>query len=142
MTSSPASPVRGWRRAALLTFGVVALGLGVAACTDDSGSGADLGLDTFNTSATVEGVDRDALLGELGEVRDLFATTSQIPPDVIADVAYDDSALTVTLAAEAEGVEDAQEICDDLSQGIQLPDLAITVEGPDGTRLASCEFGQ
>lgn len=139
MTSSPDSSRRGWRRFLLLALGVGTLSLAALACSDESGAGVNLGL---SGDATVEGIDRDALLGELSEVRDLFASSSAIPADVITDVDYDDGSLRVTLAAEAEGIEDAQQICEDLSQGIQLPDLAITVEGPDGATLATCEFGQ
>lgn len=138
MTSSSASLVTGWRRRVLLAFGVGAVGLAALACSDYTGGGAALSLDT---DATVEGIDRDAVLGELAEVRDLFASSSETPADVITAVAYDDGALSVTLAAEAAGVEDAGEICNDLSKGIQLPDLAITVQGPDGATLATCEFG-
>ncbi len=133
---------RGWQRAVLLTAGL-ALGFAAVGCTADSDRDVTLNLD----DNTPVGIDRGAVLGELDEVRDLFAERSNLPAEVIADVSYEEGALNVTLA-ETEGVdaggaaEQAEQICNDLSEAIQLPDLAITVDGPDGTRLASCDFGQ
>ncbi len=138
MTFSPHShrAVRGWRRALLLTAGLAAISL-AAACSDDADADVTLGVD-----GTQVGIDRDALLGEVSEVRDLFAERSSLPAEVIADVDYDDGTLNITLAEDTEGVDQAEQVCNDLSEAIQLPDLAINVDGPDGTRLATCEFGQ
>lgn len=106
--------------------------LAFVACGDTEGDGE--GADT--------GIDREQLLGEVSEVRSLFEERSPLPPELISDVSYDEGRLDVTLAEDAEGVEQAEQVCNDLSEAIQLPDLAITVHGPDGSELASCEFGQ
>ena len=121
---------------------LVVLALASMACTDDPDE-ADAGLDLGGTEvATAGGIDRESLLGELSEVRNLFAATSPLSADLIADVSYEDQRLSVTLAEETEGVEQAEQVCRDLSEAIQLTNLSITVDGPDGSQLASCEFGQ
>ena len=148
MTSSPPSTrsVRGWRRALLLTVGLAAVGLTAVACSDDPDANATLGVD-----GTQIGIDRDSLLGELSEVRVLFTQRSELPSEVIADVDYDEGTLNITLAASSAegtaegtpaGVAKAEQVCDDLSKAIQLPKFTINVDGPDGARLASCEFGR
>jgi|GEM_PF-3488827 len=119
------------RRRVLMAVVCVA-SLALVACGDADGDGD--GADT--------GIDREQLLGEVSEVRSLFEERSPLPPELISDVSYEEGQLDVTLADDAEGVEQAEQVCNDLSEAIQLPDLAITVHGPDGSELASCEFGQ
>ena len=89
---------------------------------------------------TQTGIDRSELLGDLGEVRDLFAQRSPLDAELLADVSYSDGELTVTLADDAGGVGQAEQVCNDLGDAIQLPDLSINVEGPDGAPLATCTF--
>jgi len=127
------------RRYVLTAFMAVAA-FALVACGDAEGDGE--GSDT--------GIDREQLLGEVSEVRSLFEERSPLPPELIADVSYEEGQLDVTLAEDAESAagdqaeqaEQAEQVCSDLSEAIQLPDLSITVHGPDGTELASCEFGQ
>lgn len=117
----------------VFVLSVVAItSLALVACGDAEGDGE--GSDT--------GIDREQLLGEVSEVRGLFEERSPLSPELIEDVSYDEGQLDVTLAEEAEGADQAEQVCNDLSEAIQLPDLTITVHGPDGTELASCEFGQ
>jgi hypothetical protein len=137
----PTRTVRGWRRALILTVGLAAVGLAAVACTDDP---ADVTLDVDGTQV---GIDRRAILGELTGVRALFAERSALPAEVIGDVDYEEGTLDVTLApasAErgAETAGQAEQVCNDLREAIQLPNLTINVHGPDGARLASCEFGR
>lgn len=119
------------RRLVLMAVVCVA-SLALVACGDaeDDGDSADTG------------IDREQLLGEVSEVRSLFEERSPLPPELISDVSYEEGQLDVTLAEEAEGVDQAEQVCRDLSEAIQLLDLAIAVHGPDGSELASCEFGQ
>ena len=124
----------------MLLAAILALGL-VAACTEDDEGPTGI-IDAATERTESSGIDREAVLGELSEVRDLFAARSPLPPELLDDVSYQDGSLRVTLAQEAEGAEQASQVCNDLSQSIQLPDLAISVVGPDGTELASCTFGR
>lgn len=114
----------------VLAAAVVVASLGLVACGDSDGDadGSDMG------------IDREALLGEVSEVRGLFEERSPLPPELISDVSYEAGQLDVTLSEDAEGLDQAEQVCSDLSEAIQLPDLAITVHGPDGSELASCEF--
>lgn len=124
-------------RRLLVVTALAVASLALVACGDAEGDGE--GSDT--------GIDREQLLGEVSEVRSLFEERSPLPPELISDVSYEEGQLDVTLAEDAESaagdeVEQAEQVCSDLSEAIQLPDLTITVHGPDGSELASCEFGQ
>lgn len=147
--SSPGSWTRlGWnirpRRLLLPVVLVSALVvLGAVACEDDASGG-----DVDGEGASTAVIDRAVVLGQLSQVRDLFADRSPLDGDVIGDVSYEDGVLDVTLAqdsastATADRSGQAEQICNDLGDAIQLADLQINVLGPDGDELASCQFGQ
>lgn len=126
-----------WSLAGLLVAAMAVTLLSAACFQTESGE---------ESGGSTDGIDRSALLGELDEVRDLFAQTSPLDAELLADVDYREGQLTVTLSDDAQmpeaqdAAEQAAEVCEDLGQAIQLPDLVINVDAPDGVRLASCSF--
>lgn len=127
----------GRSRRLLVAGSLAVIALTMAACEDDP-------LTTDGDETGTSGIDREAVLGEVDAVRGLFEERSALDPGLISEVSYDDGELSVTLDEEAsagEGAEQAEQVCDDLAEAVQLPDLSIVVVGPGGEPLASCQFG-
>lgn len=85
-------------------------------------------------------VDRDAILNELAEVRALFEQQSSLDAGVLRDVSFEDGQLTVVLDDTNTDLDQAEQICQDLGEAIQVADVRIQVNAPDGSSLASCAF--
>lgn len=126
-------------RAGTLLALVAGAALLVAACEDDQtvdglGSNATEG-------DTTAGVNVDAILGDVQEVRLLLEqASSAFSPAVIEDTTYSDGQLTVVVTEEVDGLDQAQTLCEDLSEAIAATDVHITVQDQAGSVLAECRF--
>lgn len=110
-----------------------------AAC-DDDGADAD-GLGVTEGSNGTNGVNVDAILGDPGEVRLLLDQAgSAFTSEVIADTTYADGQLTVTVTEQIDGLDQAEQLCDDLSEAIAATDVSIHVQDQTGNSLAECRF--
>ena len=109
----------------------------VSACDEDTAG--PTGTATTDPALTSP-VDRDAILNELAEVRALFDEQSSLDAGVLRDVSFEDGQLTVVLEHEHTDLDQAEQICQDLSAAIQVADLRIQVNAPDGSSLANCAF--
>lgn len=110
-----------------------------AAC--DDGAGPVDGRDVTEGSDSGNGVDVEAILDHVDEVRLLFAEGSTTyPPDVIDDAEYGAGQLVVAVTDDIEGLEDANRFCNELSGAIAAPDLSIVVQDQHGVILTECRF--
>src|SRR5690606_13594900 len=103
----------------------------------------DLGLETNSTATgtTDSGIDRAAILGSVPEVQAFLEdASSRFDSAVISDVAYEGDTLSVTVTEQVAVLEDAQELCADLANGVAAVDLSIIVRNDTGAELAACRF--
>ena len=118
----------------VLALGVL-LAFFVAACGNDDDDNAATGGDP---------IDRGAILGSLEDVRSLIEeNASGLDPVLIQDVSYEDNTLRVTLAESQDDLDTAglEDMCNRVSDAIDLTDLSVTVEKADGSDSVECELG-
>lgn len=136
------------RRALPLLTAILAAALFAAACED---TGDDTGIldgdgdanGAAASPASTEGIDREAILNEVEEVQAMLEeAASDIPADAVSDVSFDNSTLTVTVTEEISGLDQAEQLCEDLSQAVQATDIQILVQDASGGVMAECAFEQ
>jgi hypothetical protein len=126
-------------RLAACTGAVLLLTAVLVGC--DADSDGDVLEGTSTVGAGTMAIDRDAILNELDDVRAFLEDdVSSFAPEVITDVEFEGSELTVTVGPDIAGVEDAEAFCDDLAGAIEIADITITVVGEAGDQLAQCSF--
>lgn len=142
-------------RRVLMLAGLTVLSLALLAACDASDASEDdpLGLGSSGSSGSSElsesppgsggaaTIDQSAILGDATEVRALLSNAaSNFDPNVVEDVDYSGNSLAVTVTEDVQGLEDAQALCDDLSEAIQVVELTIVVRNATGAELAACTF--
>lgn len=144
------SGIRGTRARLALLVAVLGLSAGLVACDDEEGGATAV---ATGTPGLGTGIDRETILGEVEQVRAMFAQSSMLDAQILEDVTYEDGRLRVILGADATGadttanttadaVAQAEQVCDDLARAMQLPDLQISVHSPGGEELAACQLRQ
>lgn len=140
------SGIRGTRARLALLVAVLGLSAGLVACDDQEGGATAV---ATGTPGLGTGIDRETILGEVEQVRAMFAQSSMLDAQILEDVTYEDGRLRVILGADATGadttadaVAQAEQVCDDLARAMQLPDLQISVHSPGGEELAACQLRQ
>ncbi len=117
---------------------VALLAVGMVACSSDDSTDANASI----TSGS--GINRDAILGSVSDVRALIKdNASSLDPQVIGDVSYSNDQLRVTLADSQNDLDldRLKSMCTDVSNAIALPNLHLVVEKADGSDSAECTFG-
>ncbi len=141
--------LRRGRRGLILTIVGATMGVALFAACDASEAEDDpLGVGTpagsmgsDSTDGSSGAIDRQAILGNLAEVQAMLEdTASRFDDQVITDVDFANNRLTVTASEEVQELEDAQELCQDLSEAVAAVDLTIIVRNETGAELAACTF--
>jgi hypothetical protein len=105
---------------------------GILGCASDDA--------TITATVIPDGVDREAILNEVEEVRDMLAeSASSLPPEAIKDVTFEAGVLRITVGEEVGGLGEAERLCDDLLGALQMTAVSIEVVDETDVAITSCE---
>lgn len=112
--------------------------LGLIACDADADGDANLDVPSGGTPA-IEGIDREAILNELDEVRQILAESgSLMPVDSISDVDFNDGTLRLTTTDTLPGLPEAETLCSEVHAALEMSDLSVEVVDETGALVTSC----
>jgi hypothetical protein len=117
-----------------LVIGAAALGLiGCDAAEDAATDGAN------GRTPAIAGVDREAILNELDEVRQILADSgSTLQVDSISDVEFSDGTLRLTTSDTLPGLAEAETLCGDVHAALEMSNVSVEVVDETGALVTSC----
>jgi hypothetical protein len=99
--------------------------------------GCDEAQQELTGTPDIEGIDREAILNELEDVRQIL-TESAIPADSISAVEFRDGVLRATVSDQVHDEVEADRLCREMQRALEMTDLRIELLDASGSVVTSC----